>query len=102
MQQVQNSWLGELDAVPIGNQKNDSIWETAMKDHSKIVDDAERKLQEEKKFKLRKAMADSTLIDELPQVSFREPGKIILHAQWLSSYCFFSIYRAAPAAAKKS
>jgi hypothetical protein len=39
-----------------------------MKDQSKIVDDAERKLQEEKKFKLRKAMADSTLIDELPQV----------------------------------
>ena len=76
LQQLQMSWLSKLDYVPVGNRDTDSVWEAALKDQSKAIDDVERKLQEEKKFKLRKAMADSTLIDELPQVERSAPDHI--------------------------
>ena len=89
LQQLQSVWLSHLEYVPVGNQKSDSAWEAALKDQSMIVDEAERKLQEEKKFKLRKAMADSTLIDELPQVRssvlchLSPPSPVIqLRLQW--------------------
>jgi len=65
MEALQNSWIAELRAVPPGNAAN-SEWETTVGSAAiAAMSEAERQAYDEKKLKLRKAMADGDLSREL-------------------------------------
>lgn len=66
MEALQQEWLAELDYTPSGNTGELGTWARTIGEASKAtMTDAERNAYEEKKLKLRKAMADATLNDEL-------------------------------------
>ena len=66
MEALKNEWLSELDYTPLGNTEEGGTWARTVGEAAKAtMTEAERNAYEEKKLKLRKAMADGTLTDEL-------------------------------------
>lgn len=67
MMTLQAAWIAENGAIPIGNQTAENLWtETTGEAAIAAMSPLERAAYEEKKLKLRKAMADSTLNREQP------------------------------------
>ena len=65
METVKDEWLTELDYNPTGNSDS-RTWASTIGEVAKAtMTEAEKNAYEEKKLKLRKAMADATLTDEL-------------------------------------
>ena len=63
MEQLKNEWIAALPSPPVGN--TDGTWAKTIKDaSSQVMSKAERDAFEEKKLKLRRAMADTTLKHE--------------------------------------
>jgi hypothetical protein len=68
MEQLRDTWIAELPQPPSGNADTSGTWAGTVKDAaSQTMSPAERKAYEEKKLKLRRAMADGTLHQEAPQ-----------------------------------
>ena len=66
MEALRDEWIAQLDYIPPGNQAAQGNWATTVGEAARIVmSESDRNNYEEKKLKLRKAMADSNLIDEL-------------------------------------
>ena len=66
METLKDEWLTELDYTPTGNTGELGTWARTIGEAAKAtMTEAERNAYEEKKLKLRKAMADATLTDEL-------------------------------------
>ena len=69
MEDMRDAWIKELDSVPPGNASESGMWASTVGEVAKAtMSEAERNAYEEKKLKLRKAMADSTLTKELENV----------------------------------
>jgi hypothetical protein len=67
MSNLQTLWITQNGSTPIGNSDPDSPWaNTTGQAAINAMSPAERAAYEEKKLKLRKAMADSTLSREAP------------------------------------
>jgi hypothetical protein len=68
MEQLRDAWIAELPQTPSGNSDTSGTWAGTVKDAaSQTMSPAEREAYEEKKLKLRRAMADGTLHQEAPQ-----------------------------------
>jgi hypothetical protein len=68
MEQLRDTWIAELPQTPPGNADTSGTWAGTVKDAaSQTMSPAEREAYEEKKLKLRRAMADGTLHQEAPQ-----------------------------------
>ena len=68
MEQLRDVWIAELPHTPSGNADTSGTWAGTVKDAaSQTMSPAEREAYEEKKLKLRRAMADGTLHQEAPQ-----------------------------------
>lgn len=66
MEKLRDAWLSELSTVPNGNGAARQMWAGTVGEASRAaMSAAERNAYEEKKLKLRKAIADSTLSSEL-------------------------------------
>ena len=66
MEALKDDWLAELNYIPAGNTKEGNTWARTIGEAAKAtMTEAEKNAYEEKKLKLRKAMADATLVDEL-------------------------------------
>jgi hypothetical protein len=64
MEQLRDEWIAALPSPPPGNL--DGTWATTIKDAAnQAMSEAEREAYEEKKLKLRRAMADGTLNKDL-------------------------------------
>lgn len=62
METLRDAWISELAVVPSGNAEASEQWASTVGEVAKAVMSAEeRQLYEEKKLKLRKAMADTSL-----------------------------------------
>jgi hypothetical protein len=67
MEALKNQWIAELGITPSGNGANSELWATTVGSAAiAAMSEAERQAYEEKKLKLRKAMADGELNRELP------------------------------------
>ena len=65
MEALKDEWIADLDYMPAGNT-GEGTWAGTIREAAKATMTAEEKnAYEEKKLKLRKAMADASLIDEL-------------------------------------
>jgi hypothetical protein len=68
MEQLRDVWLAALPHTPPGNLDQSGAWAGTVRDaSSQVMSVAEREAYEEKKIKLRRAMADNTLHQETPQ-----------------------------------
>jgi len=66
MEALRDEWIAELDYIPSGNQQAQGNWATTVGEAARsTMSESDRNNYEEKKLKLRKAMADNSLIDEL-------------------------------------
>jgi hypothetical protein len=66
MEELREAWLSELDYIPPGNGEESANWASTVGEATKATMSAsERNAYEEKKLKLRKAMADTALVKEL-------------------------------------
>jgi hypothetical protein len=66
MEALQDAWLDEIDYIPPGNSDQSSLWAGTVAAAATVAMSAtERNAYEEKKLKMRKAMADSNLSKEL-------------------------------------
>ena len=66
MEALQSQWLSELSYIPQGNTDQGNTWARTVGEAARAtMSAAERNAYEEKKLKLRKAMADASLVDEL-------------------------------------
>ena len=66
METLKDEWIAELDYIPLGNTGEQGTWARTIGEAAKAaMTDVEREAYEEKKLKLRKAMADTTLTNEL-------------------------------------
>jgi hypothetical protein len=66
MEALRDAWLAELDRMPPGNSDRSHLWAGTVAEAATVaMSDAERNAYEEKKLKMRKAMADSNLSKEL-------------------------------------
>jgi hypothetical protein len=62
MEALKNQWIAELGTMPSGNGANSELWATTVGSAAiAAMSEAERQAYEEKKLKLRKAMADGDL-----------------------------------------
>jgi hypothetical protein len=69
MEQLRDEWIAALPQTPPGNTDNSGAWAGTVRDAaSQVMSEAERQAYEEKKLKLRRAMADGTLHQEAPLV----------------------------------
>ena len=65
MEALQNAWIAELDATPSGNMDDSGLWaNTIGAAEIAAMSAAERQAYDEKKLKLRKAMAEADSRDE--------------------------------------
>jgi predicted GIY-YIG superfamily endonuclease len=68
MEALKAEWLSELNYIPTGNTGDGDTWASTIGEAAKAtMTTEERNAYEEKKLKLRKAMADATLVDELAE-----------------------------------
>ncbi|HEY9805677.1 MAG TPA: GIY-YIG nuclease family protein [Candidatus Obscuribacterales bacterium] len=66
MEALRDEWIGVLDQVPVGNQAGPGTWASTIGEVAQAtMSAAERQAYEDKKLKLRKAMADTTLSHEI-------------------------------------
>lgn len=66
MEALRDQWIAELDYIPPGNQAAQGNWASTVGEAARsTMSESDRNNYEEKKLKLRKAMADNSLIDEL-------------------------------------
>ncbi len=66
MESLRDFWIAELGTIPPGNGAESEMWASTVGEAARAAMSAqEQKVYEEKKLKLRKAMADSTLTKEL-------------------------------------
>lgn len=66
MEALRDEWIAALNYVPVGNQSAGGAWASTISEAAQTTMSAtERNAYEEKKLKLRKAMADSSLLNEL-------------------------------------
>ncbi len=73
MEKVRDRWLAELDYIPPGNADVNGTWVSTIGEIAKAaMTEAERQVYEEKKLKLRKAMADTTLTKETEAIVLNE------------------------------
>ncbi|WP_414528640.1 GIY-YIG nuclease family protein [Nodularia chucula] len=69
MEDLRDAWIGELESTPPGNAAEGGMWASRVGEAAKaVMSETERQAYEEKKLKLRKAMADSTLSQEIENV----------------------------------
>lgn len=67
MEQLRDAWLSALPQTPPGNADQSGAWAGTVRDAaSQVMSATEREAYEEKKLKLRRAMADGTLHQEMP------------------------------------
>jgi hypothetical protein len=65
MEDLRDAWIQELESIPPGNDAESGMWVVTVAEAAKkAMSDAERHAYEEKKLKLRKAMADTSLVKE--------------------------------------
>ena len=65
MEDLRDAWIAELQSMPPGNATDCGMWASTVGEATKaVMSEAERQVYEEKKLKLRKAMADTTLSKE--------------------------------------
>ncbi|MEG5061096.1 GIY-YIG nuclease family protein [Microcoleus sp. A2-C5] len=66
MESLRDTWIAELGTIPPGNDVDSEMWASTVGQAARSAMSAtEQQAYEEKKLKLRKAMADSTLTKEL-------------------------------------
>ena len=66
MESLRDFWIAELGIIPPGNGADSEMWASTVGEAARAaMSTEEQKAYEEKKLKLRKAMADSTLTREL-------------------------------------
>ena len=66
MESVRDAWIASIGSIPPGNVADSEMWAATVGQAARSAMSAEeQKAYEEKKLKLRKAMADSTLTKEL-------------------------------------
>ncbi len=66
MEALKNDWIAAINYTPTGNTGEKGTWARTIGEAAKAtMTNAERDAYEDKKLKLRKAMADATLTDEL-------------------------------------
>jgi hypothetical protein len=76
MESLRDSWMMELDTVPPGNTGAGGVWATTVGEIAKAaMSDAEKAAYEEKKLKLRRAMADGALSRELDAAALSNEQK---------------------------
>ncbi|MFN6538333.1 MAG: GIY-YIG nuclease family protein [Nostoc sp. EkiNYC01] len=62
MEDLRDAWIAELESTPPGNATDCGMWASTVGEAAKaVMSEVERQAYEEKKLKLRKAMADTTL-----------------------------------------
>ncbi len=65
MEQLRDQWIAKLPSLPPGNIDGSSDWASTVRDAAaQVMSEADRAIYEEKKLKLRKAMADGSLHKE--------------------------------------
>ncbi|MBD2691981.1 GIY-YIG nuclease family protein [Anabaena catenula] len=73
MEELRDAWIAELGSIPPGNAGEGGMWASTVGEVAKaVMSDTERQAYEEKKLKLRKAMADTTLLKEVERVDIGE------------------------------
>ncbi len=76
MELLRDAWIGELATVPPGNTGEGGVWATTVGEIAKAaMSESERVAYEEKKLKLRRAMADSDLSRELDAAAITDQQK---------------------------
>ena len=76
MESVRDAWIAELDAIPPGNTGAGGVWATTVGEIAQAaMSESERAVYEEKKLKLRRAMADSALSRELDAAAITDEQK---------------------------
>ena len=76
MESLRDTWIAELDTVPPGNTGAGGVWATTVGEIAKAaMSEQERAVYEEKKLKLRRAMADSDLSRELDAAALSDEQK---------------------------
>ncbi|MDF5731205.1 MAG: GIY-YIG nuclease family protein [Rhizonema sp. PD38] len=64
MEDLRDAWIAELESVPPGNASESGTWASTVGEVARVMSEAERNAYEEKKLKLRQAMADTNLSKE--------------------------------------
>jgi len=73
MEELRDAWLSELDYIPPGNGEMSGMWAATVGEVAKAaMSAAERQAYEEKKLKLRKAIADTTLKTETEKLNISD------------------------------
>ena len=76
MESLRDTWMGELATVPPGNTGMGGVWATTVGEIAQAaMSESERVAYEEKKLKLRRAMADSELSRELDAAAITDQQK---------------------------
>jgi hypothetical protein len=76
MESLRDSWIGELETVPPGNTGAGGVWATTVGEIAKAaMSEQEQAAYEEKKLKLRRAMADGALSRELDAAAISNEQK---------------------------
>ena len=76
MENLRDSWIAELDTIPPGNTGAGGVWATTVGEiASSAMSEQEKAIYEEKKLKLRRAMADSDLSRELDAAALSNEQK---------------------------
>ncbi|WP_334916894.1 GIY-YIG nuclease family protein [Nostoc sp.] len=69
MEDLRDAWIAELETTPPGNATDGEMWASTVGEAAKaVMSEAERQAYEEKKLKLRKAMADTSLSKDLETI----------------------------------
>jgi len=73
MELLRDNWLGELAYIPSGNGADRSMWASTVGEVAlSAMTETERHAYEEKKLKIRKAMADSNLTADLEKMDVND------------------------------
>jgi predicted GIY-YIG superfamily endonuclease len=76
MESLRDTWIAELDLVPPGNTGAGGVWATTVGEIARsAMSEQEKAAYEEKKLKLRRAMADSALSRELDAAAISDEQK---------------------------
>ncbi|MDF5738774.1 MULTISPECIES: GIY-YIG nuclease family protein [unclassified Nostoc] len=73
MEDLRDAWITELETTPPGNASESGMWASTVGEATKaVMSEVQRQAYEEKKLKLRKAMADTTLSKESETIDASE------------------------------
>ncbi len=75
LEQLRDQWIAELPNLPPANLSGDGNWANTLDDATQSMSAVERAAYEEKKLKLRRAMADGTLQRELLAAQAADPAQ---------------------------